>query len=298
MLKHEISLVKYVKDYFIEICYKSRKGFFMINNKLLVVRGAGDLATGIIHRLHRSGFRVLVLETQYPSAIRRQVAFCEAVYEKKKVVEGVEAVLIEDISELEQINMAEQVPVLVDPTGEAIKILKPEIVIDAIIAKRNLGTNKAMAPFTIAVGPGFCAGEDVDIVIETMRGHNLGRLIHEGPAAPDTGTPGVICGFGKERVIHAASEGVIHTVCQIGEIVEKGQTIAVLHHNEEQIPVKAELSGLIRGMIRDKFQVTKRFKIADIDPRIEEKENCSTISDKARCIAGGVLEAVCTYFFI
>ena len=161
------------------------------------------------------------------------------------------------------------------------------IVIDAIIAKRNLGTNSAMAPLVIALGPGFSVGADADVIVETKRGHNLGRIIRSGSAAPNSGVPGNIAGYSKERVLH-----VVH---DIGSIVEKGETIATITDGSNQVAVKATLSGLIRGMIRDGFAVTKGFKIADIDPRKEELANCFTISDKARCIAGSVLELVCRY---
>jgi xanthine dehydrogenase accessory factor len=150
-----------------------------------------------------------------------------------------------------------------------------------------------MAPRTIALGPGFIAGEDVDLVIETKRGHNLGRMIRAGAAAPNSGVPGMIGGYAKERVIHAAAEGILQNIHAIGDLVEQGETIAVIRQGTAEIPVLATITGIIRGLIRDGYPVTEGFKIADIDPRKEELQNCFTISDKARCIAGGVLEAVC-----
>ncbi|MFV0464606.1 MAG: selenium-dependent molybdenum cofactor biosynthesis protein YqeB [Lachnospiraceae bacterium] len=269
----------------------------MITGKLIIVRGAGDLATGIIHRLHKSGFYVLVLEADRPSAIRRHVAFCEAVYEETMTVEGVTAVRIQDLCEMQEVFSNGQIPILMDPRGESIQRLAPDVVIDAIIAKRNLGTQRDMASLTIAIGPGFVAGTDVDVVIETMRGHDLGRILYEGSAAPDTGIPGVIQGYGKERVIHAGKEGQIRTKSQIGDYVEKDQILACIEGEDGHSQVTAELSGILRGIIRDGFFVTKGFKIADIDPRKEEKGNCDTISDKSRCIAGSVLEVVCGHFF-
>lgn len=260
---------------------------------LIIVRGGGDIATGTIHRLVSCGLPVLVLEAKRPSAIRRQVAFSEAVYEKEIIIEGKKAVLINQPEEWQAVSEKGDIPVLTDETGEAITLLKPDIVIDAILAKKNLGTDKDMAPLTIALGPGFTAGEDVDVVIETMRGHNLGRIIRDGSAMPNTGIPGVIAGVGKERVIHAPCEGTICVIHGIGEIVRKEETIAMIG----DVEVKASVSGIIRGMIRDQYPVTKGFKIADIDPRIEEMNNCYTISDKARCIAGSVLEVVCEYIF-
>ncbi|MGN0355298.1 MAG: selenium-dependent molybdenum cofactor biosynthesis protein YqeB [Muricoprocola sp.] len=273
----------------------------MIKDKLLVVRGAGDIATGTIYRLTKSGFRVLALESEHPSAIRRKVAFSEAVYEGSMQVEGMTAVLIgkNTISEKERWKIiwseAEavwkdgKVPILVDPEGISITKFHPDVVIDAILAKRNLGTKKEMAPLTIALGPGFEAGKDVDVVIETMRGHNLGRIIYQGYALPNTGTPGIIAGYGKERVIHAEAEGRIRILSDIGNLVSQGQVIAIVGESE----IRATLTGILRGIIRDGYPVTRGFKVADIDPRQSEYVNCFTISDKARCIAGSVLEEVC-----
>ena len=171
----------------------------MKRNSLIICRGGGDLATGIVHRLHRAGFRVLVLETDHPAAIRRQVSFCEAVYEGKATVEGVTAQRIDSVSEMEEVFAGGCVPLFVDSKGASIAELHPDVVVDAIIAKKNLGTTKEMAPITIALGPGFMAGKDVDVVIETMRGHKLGRTIYQGTALKNTGVPGVIKGYGKER---------------------------------------------------------------------------------------------------
>ena len=186
----------------------------------------------------------------------------------------------------------DKLTILVDPKGEAIAKLKPVAVVDAIIAKRNLGTAKTMAPVTVALGPGFVAGEDVDAIVETKRGHNLGRVIWSGSAAPNTGVPGLIGGFGKERVMHSPAQGVLKNVKKIIDTVTKGEVIAVIETGSDMVPVEASLDGILRGLIRDGYPVTKGFKIADIDPRSEEYENCFTISDKARCIAGGVLEAI------
>ena len=181
---------------------------------------------------------------------------------------------------------------LVDPSGEAITKLEPLAVVDAILAKRNLGTSKDMAPITVALGPGFTAGEDTDAVIETKRGHNLGRVIWNGSAAPNTGVPGLIGGYGKERVMHSPAKGILRNVKKITDTVTKGDVIALIETEEGNVPVEATLDGILRGLIRDGYPVTKGFKVADIDPRVEEYNNCFTISDKARCIAGGVLEAI------
>lgn len=277
----------------------------MKKKDLIVVRGAGDLATGTIHRLKKAGFRLLVLEAEHPAAIRRQVALSEAVYAGSARVEDVEAVRMDvDLAEkknrkelleqeMERIWKKDGVPVLVDPAGLSIAALRPAVVVDAILAKKNLGTTKEMAPLVIALGPGFTAGEDVDVVIETKRGHNLGRVIRSGSAVPNTGIPGIIGGYGKERVMHAQAEGILRNVASIGDIVEARAVIAEIETENGTVPVEASLSGLLRGLIRDGYPVTKGFKIADIDPRKEELQNCFTISDKARCIAGGVLEVIC-----
>ena len=261
--------------------------------KIIVVRGGGDLATGTIHRLWSAGFKVLVLEAKHPAAIRRQVSLSEAVYEGKATVEGLTAVLIHDISEMEAVWAAGNVPMIVDPEGKCLETVKPAVLVDAIIAKVNLGTNRAMAPATIALGPGFTAGVDVDVVIETSRGHKLGRVIREGAAKPNTGIPGIIGGYGKERVMHSPAKGILRNVHAIGDIVEAGTEIAYIETEDRHVPVLATISGIIRGLIRDGYPVTVGFKIADIDPRREELENCWLISDKARCIAGSVLEQVC-----
>jgi len=259
----------------------------------IVVRGGGDLATGTVHRLWSAGFRVLVLDTEKPAAIRRQVSVCEAIYQEQTEIEGMVAVHVLSLEEAENAVKQGYVPVLVDPKGEIIDILQPEIVIDAILAKRNLGTHRGMAPLTVALGPGFVAGEDVDVVVETQRGHNLGRVIHQGCAAPNTGVPGMIGGYASERVIHAPCSGILKEIQSIGDTVAVGETIAFIVDNEgQEVPVLASIPGIIRGLIRDGYKVTKGLKIADIDPRLEELKNCFTISDKARCIAGSVLEVV------
>lgn len=277
----------------------------MKKKDLIVVRGAGDLATGTIHRLKKAGFRLLVLEAEHPAAIRRQVALSEAVYAGSARVEDVEAVRMDvDLAEkknrkellepeMERIWKKDGVPVLVDPAGLSIAALRPAVVVDAILAKKNLGTTKEMAPLVIALGPGFTAGEDVDVVIETKRGHNLVRVIRSGSAVPNTGIPGIIGGYGKERVMHAQAEGILRNAASIGDIVEARAVIAEIETENGTVPVEASFSGLLRGLIRDGYPVTKGFKIADIDPRKEELQNCFTISDKARCIAGSVLEVIC-----
>lgn len=260
--------------------------------ELIIVRGGGDLATGTIYKLYQCGFSVLILETEAPSAIRRNVAFSEAVYQGTQTVEDLTCVCAKDIEEAKDFLKEGRLVLLTDPEGTSIEECKPLAVVDAILAKKNLGTHKGMAPITVALGPGFEAGKDVDAVVETKRGHHLGRVYYQGVAAPNTGVPGIIGGYGKERVIHSPAEGILKNVRKVTDTVKKGEIIAIVECEGEQIPVKATLDGLLRGLIRDGYPVTKGFKIADIDPRLDEYNNCFTISDKARCIAGGVVEAV------
>ena len=258
-------------------------------DKLVIVRGGGDLATGVIYTLRRCGFPVLVLETVTPMAIRRSVAFSEAVYEGKSKVEDMECYLASSAENALELISEGKLAMLVDENCEILEKLRPWALVDAIIAKKNLGTHRGMAPKTIALGPGFTAGTDVDLVIETMRGHNLGRIIESGTALPNTGIPGEVLGITRERVIHAPQGGVLYNAAKIGDMVENGQTIAVIRCTEGETTVKATISGVLRGLLRDGLEVYKGLKIADIDPREDEKKNCFTISDKARCIAGSVL---------
>lgn len=261
---------------------------------IIVIRGGGDIATGTIHKLHRCGFKVVILEIENPSAIRRSVCFSEAVYENKIVVENVVCEKANNLEEVHSILDRNNIPVIIDPSGKYIEKLKPLALVDAILAKKNLGTKKDMAPITIALGPGFCAGEDVNIVIETMRGHDLGRIIEKGYAIANTGIPGSVKGVSKDRVIYSPATGIISNMKEIGDIVKKGEVIAKIINieNETITEVKTTIDGVLRGIIRDKSKIKERLKIADIDPRIEEVKNSYTISDKARTIAGGVLEAI------
>jgi len=259
---------------------------------LIIVRGGGDLATGTIYKLHQCGFPVLILETENPSAIRRNAAFSEAVYAGRQAVEDVTCTLAADVSKAMALIQAGNLAMLIDPAGESIALLRPLAVVDAILAKRNLGTHRGMAPVTVALGPGFTAGQDVDAVIETARGHTLGKVFYQGTAAANTGVPGIIGGCGRERVIHSPAAGTLRNVKHITDTVKKGEVIAIVESPAGEVPVHATIDGLLRGLIRDGYPVTEGFKIADIDPRVQEYDNCFTISDKARCIAGGVLEAI------
>ena len=265
----------------------------MKKDSLIIVRGGGDLATGTIHRLWSAGLRMLVLEAEHPAAIRRQVSLCEAVYEGETTVEGLRAVRIDRLEDADAVWSVGAVPVLVDPEGQCISRAAPAVVVDAILAKKNLGTTRDMAPLTIALGPGFTAGQDVDVVVETKRGHKLGRIIREGQAIPNTGVPGIIGGYGAERVIHAQAEGTFEDLHAIGDFVEAGEAIAQIRTPDgSYLPVTTQIPGILRGLLRSGYPVTPGFKVADVDPRRSELENCFLISDKARCIAGSVLELV------
>ena len=261
---------------------------------LVLIKGAGDLATGAAVRLYRAGIPVVMTEVAQPTAVRRTVAFSQCMYDGAAQVEGISARRAEDAGAARRALERGEVPVLCDPAAAILGELPFDGVVDAILAKRNLGTRRDMAPLTIALGPGFVAGQDVDAVVETKRGHRLGRIIREGSAIPNTGIPGIIGGYGAERGIHAQAAGFFMNVRKIGDLVEKGETIATIRTPEgAEIPVTAQIPGILRGLLRSGYPVTPGFKIADIDPRREELSNCFLISDKSRCIAGSVLELVC-----
>ncbi len=264
------------------------KNIQMIENGIVAVRGGGDIATGTICRLYHCGFKLLVLETAKPTAIRRKVALSEAVYDDSQTVEGVTAKRVENIDECATVWAENKVPLLVDPAAECLQEVQPVVLIDAILAKKNCGTTKNMAPITIGLGPGFCGGKDVHAVIETARGHRLGTIIYSGCPLPNSGIPGIIGGYATERVLYASQAGKIEIIQDIGSKVTKGEPVAYIDSTE----LLASITGLVRGMIRNHTIVTRGFKIGDIDPRIDEVENCYTISDKARSISGGVLEAL------
>ena len=252
---------------------------------IIIIRGGGDLATGVVQKFFRSGFKVLILETGKPTAIRRGASLCEAVYDGITKVEDIKCRRINEIGECEECWSAGEVPLLIDPDGKSINDIKPDAVIDAIIAKRNLGTTIDMANITIALGPGFEAGADVHAVIETKRGNDLGRLILQGCAQPDTGIPGEIEGESVRRVIHAPVAGKIKHIKGLGSIVQQGDLLFSINDTD----VHAAINGLLRGLIREGMQVHKGMKVADIDPRADI--DWRAISDKARCLGGAALEA-------
>ena len=255
-------------------------------NRLIVIKGAGDIATGIAHRLYRSGFRVVTTELFQPTVIRRTVAFAEAIYTGNVMVEEITAVKT-SIERPLQVVEEGKIPVVVDPAAAVIKQLQPWAVVDAILAKRNTGTQMTDAPVVVGVGPGFIAGVDVHAVVESMRGHYLGRVIHSGQALHDTGVPGDIGGYTKERILRAPCAGMFQAERQIGAVVSVGETVARVNDQ----PVVAAISGVLRGLLHEGLIVDAGMKIGDIDPRCQP-EHCFTISDKARSIGGGVLEAL------
>lgn len=252
--------------------------------KIVVVRGAGDLATGVIARLHNSGFKVIACEIDKPSSIRRKVSFSEAVYDGETIVEGLTAKL----TSIEDSVLDDGVSIVIDPKMSILDSIKPYAVVDSILAKTNLGTRIDMADIVIGVGPGFTAGDDCHAVVETKRGHDLGKIYYSGSAIPNTGIPGEIGGKSNERVVHSPSEGTIHNSVSIGDTVFEGDLLFTVSDDRMYAP----FSGVVRGIIRYGFFVKKGMKVADIDPRIDQVENCVKISDKARTISGGVLEAI------
>lgn len=253
----------------------------------IVVRSGGDIATGVIQKLWRSGFKVAVLETEAPLTIRRNVALSSAVRHQSHSVEDMTAALAPDAGACEQIWSSGRIPVLIDPCLESLAALRPAALVDAIIAKRNTGMRRGLAPITIALGPGFNAPEDADCVVETMRGHDLGRLITRGSALPNTGVPGLVGGKSAERVVHAPASGLINHVRKLGDTVKQGEIIFYVGG----MAVLSPLSGTLRGLIEEGTLVRKGLKCADVDPRPAHEVNSASISDKARAIGGAVLEA-------
>ena len=253
---------------------------------IVLIKGAGDLATGIAHRLFRSKFSVVMTELPQPTVIRRTVAFAEAIYQGKVTVEGVTALHV-TLDALSDFDFSAGIPVLVEPLPEVLSCLKPAVFVDATISKRNCGTAIGDAPVVIGVGPGFTAGQDVHFVVETARGHDLGRVITRGSALPNTGIPGEIGGYTTQRILRAPCEGIFNGLKDIGAIVEAGEIVG----NVGDSPVLASIPGVLRGLLHTGLPVTPGMKIGDVDPRCKP-EYCFSISDKARAIGGGVLEAI------
>ena len=253
---------------------------------LAVIRGGGDIATGIALRLYRSGMAVVICEIPAPTSIRRTVCFSEAVRLGVATVEGVKArrCVPEEVPDLLKRG---EVPVVVDPAGSCIRAMAPDAVVDAILAKRNLGTTREMAPAVVAAGPGFTAGVDCHAVVETMRGHYLGRVIYDGSALPDTAVPGLIGGFAGERVLRAPADGLFQGARSIGDQVKQGDVAGYV----DGVPMVCTIGGVLRGLLADGVAVRRGMKSGDVDPRCA-REHCFCASDKALAVGGGVLEAI------
>ena len=258
-----------------------------LSDTLIVVRGGGDLGTGVAHRLVLAGFTVMVTELVQPLAVRRAVSFAEAVYAGQVTVEEVTAHLADDPMLGMGYTVLGQVPVLVDAANDVVERMRPPVVVDARLAKRNLGTRLQDAPLVIGLGPGFSAGQDCHAVVETNRGHNLGRVYWQGSAEPDTGQPEAVQGRAGQRVLRAPVEGVFQGYKAIGDLAQTGEVLASV----EGVPLLAPFDGAVRGLLHDGVPVTPGMKVGDLDPR-GIREYCFLISDKARSIGGGVLEAI------
>jgi xanthine dehydrogenase accessory factor len=264
----------------------------MLNKLIICIKGAGEMASAVAWRLYMANLRrMFMLEIANPLAVRREVSFCEAVHDGQKDVEGVNAVLAANPDEIQRCWENDEIAVVADPQWKSLKKLKPDVVVDSILAKKNLGTNRSEADLVIGLGPGFSAGDDVNLVIETNRGHNLGKIIITGAAEPNTGIPGSIQGFTAERVLRAPTGGIFQAQKRIGDPVKTDDIIGLVEGAE----VKAGIDGVLRGLIRTDSNVSRGLKLGDIDPR-GEASFCYTISDKARAISGSVLEAILRIF--
>ncbi len=259
----------------------------MLSKYQAVIKGGGDLASAVAHKLHRSGFKVIITEKKEPKMVRRTVSFGNAVYEGSYTVEGITSRLVNSPSEIEKVLLQNEIPVIIDPKCLILAKLQPKILIDATLAKKNHGTSLSDAPIVIGLGPGFRALENADAVIETKRGHYLGNVLLQGTSIPNTGIPGDIMGYTDERVFRAPIAGRIENRVNIGDTVEKNDPLCYI----ENEVIRSKIPGVVRGMIHDGLRVKKGEKLGDVDPRAD-KSYCYSISDKGRTIAGGVLEAI------
>ena len=253
----------------------------------VLIRGGGEMASGIVHRLHQSHMKVLITEVPAPTAVRRTLAFAEAVYLGSQTIENVKAVLVKDAAEAKREWQRGHIPLLVDPDARIREIIGPDVLVDAIMAKKNSTTKISDAPLVIGIGPGFVTGSNAHAIVESNRGYNLGRVIWNGTAEPDTGIPAAVSGYAEARVFRAPRSGHFTGFREIGDPVQGGECVAEV----DGIPIKAQISGMIRGMLRSGIAIAAGVKVGDIDPR-GEREYCYMISDKARAIGGGVLEAI------
>lgn len=262
-----------------------------LNRLVILIKGGGEVASAVAHKLFRAHFQVCMTEISHPIAVSRGVTFCEAIYDGEKEVEGVTAKLVSSAEDIPLTWAENKLPIIVDPQTSVKNSLHPDVMVDAIMAKRNLGTKINDAPLIIGLGPGFCVGKDVRMVIETNNSENLGKVILSGEAEPDTGMPLSIGGFTKERVLHSSTKGTFHIVKEIGDLVTAGETVALVGNS----PVKAKMSGVIRALLRDGVEVDEKTKLGEIDPS-GDKQACYTIRPRMRAIAGGVLEAILMHF--
>jgi xanthine dehydrogenase accessory factor len=262
----------------------------MQENIIVLIKGGGDIASGVAHRLSRCRFKAVMTETAHPLSVRREVSFSQAVFEGQKTVEGITARLIDSYDRIPDLWNAGMLPILVDPDALVKDQLKPSVLVDAVMAKQNTGTKITDAPLVIGLGPGFRAGRDVHLVVETKRGHDLGKVISEGEAERNTGIPSEIAGFSVERVLRASKPGKLKCLKQIGDYVHAGDIVALV----DDVPMRTLIKGVIRGLLRDGSQVYEGMKTGDVDPR-GIREYCYSISDKARAIGGGVLEGMLAY---
>ena len=261
----------------------------MTTDSRIIIKSGGEMASGIAVRLYRAGFRnIVMLETPHPLAVRRAVAFCEAVHDGGQRVEGITARRADRPEDIRDLWRNGMLAVAVDPEWKLIPLLRPEMTIDAVLAKRNLGTSMSEAPLVVALGPGFTAGVDAHYVIETNRGHNLGRVYAEGSAEPDTGIPGDIAGYAKERVVRAPVDGIVESCREIGGFIRAGETVCAVGG----VPAVAAIDGIVRGCVRAGTKARAGLKLGDIDPR-GVPEYCVTVSEKARALGGAVLEVLC-----
>ena len=259
----------------------------LFKNILILIKGAGDLASGAAYRLKRCGFPIIMTELPNPVLVRRAVSFGNAVYSGQTTIEGLTARRVGTTEQAGNLAVSDIIPILIDPAATSVTQLQPQVLIDAIMAKSNTGTSINDAPLVIALGPGFTAGQDCHAIIETNRGHALGRVITQGQAEPNSKTPGLVKGYGADRVLRAPANGHVIGHIDIGDVVKQGQLIASVNGQ----PVHAPFDGVLRGLIHPNVQATAGLKIGDLDPR-GSVEHCFTISDKSLAIGGGVLEAI------
>ena len=258
---------------------------------VVLIKGGGEVASAVAHKLFRAHFRVCITEIPHPVAVSRGAAFCEAIYDGEKQVEGVVAKLISSAQDISPTWAESKLPIIVDPRASIRNSLHPDVIVDAIMAKKNLGTKISHAPLVIGLGPGFSIGEDVHMIVETNNTENLGKVILSGEAEPDTGIPLGIGGLTQERVLHSPTKGLFHSVREIGDLVVAGDTVVRVGNR----PVKAQIDGVLRALLRDGLEVDKQTKLGEIDPS-GDKQVCYTIRPRMRAIAGGVLEAILMRF--